>query len=137
MNKFDINTVIAYYKLNLDDIAPVLFPRAKYPKQALLRITKGEASISIEQLEMLASYIGVLTTELLGVDSWKGIAEDNRIVLLKGQYRITFNYEESLIDVFKDGKFVTQFLAPIRLMTVNQFITELNNQIKNYENGNN
>lgn len=137
MNKFNINKVIEAYNLDLESTAKVLFPRVKYPKAALDRILKGEASLDVEQLEALAAYIGVVVTDLFGLESWKGVSENGKLVLLKGPYKVVFNYEETLINVFKNTELVFTFIAPVKLMTVNQFITELDNQLKQFENGNN
>ena len=41
--QFNIGNVIEHYKLNTEDLAKVLFPTVKYPKQAFDRVLKGEA----------------------------------------------------------------------------------------------
>ena len=64
MEQFNINNVIEHYKLNTEDLAKVLFPTVKYPKQAFDRVLKGETDLDIKQIEALASHIGVLVTDL-------------------------------------------------------------------------
>ena len=137
MNHFDLNKVLEHWAVKPEDVAPVLFPRVKYPKSALDRILRGEAYLDTIQLEALAAYLGVLVTDLFGVGSWKGVQENGRLVLLKGEYRVVLNYEEAMVCVHKGSELVYEFLAPVRFMTVKNFIKELNNQLKIYENGNN
>ena len=55
--QFNIGNVIEHYKLNTEDLAKVLFPTVKYPKQAFDRVLKGEANLDVIQLERLANHI--------------------------------------------------------------------------------
>ena len=135
--QFDINKVIAYYKLDHQDLAKVLFPFVKYQKQALERIIKGEAEVHVTQVEKLASYIGVLVTDLFSIDAWKSATEDNCLTMLKGDYKVKLNYNGVYVSIYKNNELIYQELANMPGMTINEFIDFLNNFIKNYENGSN
>ena len=135
--QFDINKVIAYYKLDPQDLAKVLFPFVKYQKQALERIIKGEAELNVTQIEKLANYIGVLVTDLFSIDTWKSATEDNCLTMLKGDYKVKLNYNGVYVSIYKNNELIYQELANMPGMTINEFIDFLNNFIKNYENGNN
>ena len=135
--QFDINRVIAYYKLDHQDLAKVLFPTVKYPKQAFERIIKGEAELDVMQVEKLASYIGVLVADLFSIDTWKSSTEDNCLTMLKGDYKVKLNYNGVYVSIYKNNELIHQELANMPGMTINEFINFLNNFIKNYENGSN
>ena len=91
MKQFNINEVIEHYKLNTEDLSKVLFPNVKYPKQAFDRVLKGETNLDIGQIEKLASYIGVLVSDLFFVNNWKGSSEDGHLIMLKGDYKVKLN----------------------------------------------
>ena len=135
--QFDINKVIAYYKLDPLDLAKVLFPFVKYPKQAFDRVLKDEANLDVVQVEKLANYIGVLVTDLFSADTWKSSTEDGCLTMLKGDYKVKLNYNGVYMSIYKNNKLIHQTLTNVPGMTVNEFIDFLNNFIKTYENGNN
>ena len=136
MEQFNINNVIEHYKLNTEDLAKMLFPTVKYPKQALDRILKGESNLDITQVEKLANYIGVLVTDLFSANTWKGsAAEDGCLTLLKGQYKAKLNYNGVYLSIYKDNVLIEQKISNVPDMTIQEFINFLDNLIKNYENG--
>lgn len=137
MEQFNINNVIERYKLNTEDLAKVLFPTVKYPKQAFDRVLKGETSLDITQVERLASYIGVLVTDLFSANTWKGSAEDGCLTLLKGEYKAKLNYNGVYLSIYKNNVLIEQKISNVPGMTIQEFIDFLDNLIKNYENGSN
>lgn len=137
MEQFNINNVIEHYKLNTEDLAKVLFPTVKYPKQAFDRVLKGETSLDITQVEQLASYIGVLVTDLFSANTWKGSAEDGCLTLLKGEYKAKLNYNGVYLSIYKNNVLIEQKISNVPDMTIQEFIDFLDNLIKNYENGSN
>ncbi len=137
MEQFNISSVIEHYKLDTDDLAKVLFPAVKYPKQAFDRVLKGEASLDVEQIERLASHIGVLITDLFSVNTWKGSVEDGCMTLLKGEYKVKLNYNGVYLSIYKNNVLIEQKISNVPDMKMREFVTFLDNFIKNYENGSN
>ena len=135
MEHFNINNVIEHYKLNTENLARVLFPTVKYPKQAFDRILKGEANLDIIQVERLANYIGVLVTDLFSANTWKGFSEDKCLTLQKGQYKAKLNYNGVYLSIYKDNVLIEQKISNVPNMTVQVFIDYLDSLIKNYEDG--
>ena len=133
--KFNIGNVIEYYKLNTEELAKVLFPTVKYPKQAFDRILKGEATLDTTQLERLASHIGVLVSDLFCANTWKGESENGILTMLKGEYKVKLNYNGVFVSIYKNNILIHQRIANIPQMTINDFINYLDNFIKDYENG--
>ena len=137
MEQFNIRNVIEHYKLNTEDLARVLFPTVKYPKQAFDRVLKGETNLDIKQVERLALYIGVLVTDLFSANTWKGLSEDGCLVMLKGEYKVKLNYNGVYVSIYKNNNLISQNLSNVPSMTVQEFINYIDNFIKNYENGSN
>lgn len=133
--QFNINNIIDYYKLNTEDLAKVLFPTVKYPKQAFDRVLKGETDLDITQVEWLANYIGVLVTDLFSVNTWKGASEDGCLILLRGEYKVKLNYNSVYMSIYKNNNLINQKFAHVSAMTIDEFTNYLDNFIKNYENG--
>lgn len=138
MEHFDINNIIMYYKPDLEELAKVLFPFVKYHKQAFDRILKGEAELSTSQIESLASYLGVLVSDLFSIEnSWKGTSEDECLTITKGEYKVKLNYKGVFVSIYKNSTLIDNSIGYIPNMTVKEFINYIDNQIKKYENGNN
>lgn len=137
MEQFNINSVIEHYKLNTEDLAKVLFPTVKYPKQAFDRVLKGETDLDIKQIETLASHIGVLVTDLFSAGTWKGSSEDGCLTMLKGDYKVKLNYKGVFVSIYKNNNLIEQKISNVPDMTMCEFINYLDNFIKTYENGSN
>ena len=137
MEQFNINSVIEHYKLNTEDLAKVLFPTVKYPKQAFDRVLKGETDLDIKQIETLASHIGVLVTDLFSAGTWKGSSEDGCLTMLKGDYKVKLNYKGVFVSIYKNNNLIEQKISNVPDMTMSEFINYLDNFIKSYENGSN
>lgn len=135
MEQFNINSVIEHYKLNTEDLAKVLFPTVKYPKQALDRVLRGETDLDIKQIETLASHIGVLVTDLFSADTWKGSTEDGCLTMLKGNYKVKLNYNGVFVSIYKNNMLIEQKISNVPDMTMHEFVNYIDNFIKNYENG--
>ena len=137
MEQFNINSVIEHYKLNTEDLAKVLFPTVKYPKQAFDRVLKGETDLDIKQIETLASHIGVLVTDLFSAGTWKGSSEDGCLTMLKGDYKVKLNYKGVFVSIYKNNNLIEQKISNVPDMIMHEFINYLDNFIKSYENGSN
>lgn len=137
MEQFNINNVIEHYKLNTEDLAKVLFPTVKYPKQAFDRVLKGETDLDIKQIETLASHIGVLVTDLFSAGTWKASSEDGCLTMLKGDYKVKLNYKGVFVSIYKNNNLIEQKISNVPDMTMHEFINYLDNFIKTYENGSN
>ena len=136
MSQFNIGKVIEHFKLNTEDLAKVLFPSVKYPKQAFNRVLKGEVNLDINQVERLAAYAGVLVADLFSLDTWKGSSENGYIVMQKGEYKAKLTYNGAYISIYKDGELISRIVnAPS--MSMSEFIDFLDNTIKDYQNGSN
>lgn len=140
MEQFDINKIIKYYKLNTEDLAKALYPAVKYPKQAFDRVLKGEADLSVKQVEMLASYAGVLISDLFSVNTWKGSFEDNCLIMQKGDYKVRFNYNGAFMTIYKNNRFVEQKIVDtchMSLYSVMAYLDECKEKQDNLDNSNN
>lgn len=134
--KFDINKIIKRYNLDVTEVADALFPSVRYRKQALERILRGEASLDTEQLYALAELAGVLVSDFFSVDSWKASTENGALTFTKNEYKVKINYDGAWLSIYKDNNLIKQEMFTPSL-TLEDFITHINNLIKNYENESN
>lgn len=136
MNTFDINNILEYYQVqNLNELSKVLFPNVKYPRQAFDRVLKGETYLDSAQIELLASYLGVLASDLFTLKDWKGgwNNTDKCLSIIKGEYQINLNYNGAFMTVYKSGKQVHQIVSGgIYNMQLPDFIQYINNLIKKF-----
>lgn len=136
MTHFDINKVIEHYGLDVNEVAKVVFPKVNYPKVALNRVLKGEATLGVEQLERLAEFIGVLPGDLFELSQWKGTTEDNHLVFKRGDYTVRLNYSGAYLTISKNNEVIHQEITGDNKV-LTEFINHIDQLIKNYENGNN
>lgn len=132
MTQFNINNVIRDYNLNAEELAKALFPEAKYPKAAFNRVLKGDSSLSVEQLEKLASFIGVSPSELFTLDSWHSTAVDGYMSFRNGAFEAKLNYHGAFLTLYKDGKVVDRRIVGTN-MSISEFANYLNDLITNFQ----
>ena len=132
--KFDLGSVISKYNLDPEKVAGVLFPKVKYPRAAFNRVLRGETSLDTYQLEKLARYIGVLMSDLFGIDGWKGETHNGFLTFVKGEYKVRLNYGGIYISVYKNDELFYQSMADTPEMTVSEFIKLIDEIIKKHEN---
>ena len=132
---FDINAVIEEYGVDLNDLASILFPNAKYKKQALDRVRKYESTIDVDQLAKLAEYLGVQTHDLFTDDEWKGARKDMYLTIVRGDYKVVFKKDGFYFSMYKGDLLIDRVVDDLGPMTLSNFITHINNTINNYENG--
>lgn len=135
MNKFDIKKIIERWQLDTLALAKALYPKAQYPKQAFYRVLQGKSNLDVPQLQTLAQFIGVSITDLFDLDSWHGTYEGDYIILTNGNYKVKF--DRVLFTIYVDDKPIFTCVGNFNVMTFDEFIDYINNQIKLYENGSN
>src|SRR5665811_1176034 len=64
MQKINLSGIIAQQKLSEKDIAKQLFPTNKYPKLALSRVLRNEATLDADQISRLAALLNCTISEL-------------------------------------------------------------------------
>lgn len=132
MNEFNINKVIDQHNLHteLAALAAELFPEAKHPRHALMRILKGESELGTTQIQCLAKYIGVTVGDLFNDSEWKGKTEDGVLTFIKGAYKVKLAYQGVFLSLYKDGKLIDQKVANIPAMTMREFLNYIDKLIK-------
>ena len=133
MEKFNICTVLDRYQPDTDVLAKLLFPGAKYPKQAFARVVKGEAELDAQQLVILASHLGILVQDLFAETAWSSFNEDGCICFKRGPYKAKLNYKGVYLTLYKGDEVIGQYIGNIPNMTVEFFIAYIDELIKAYE----
>ena len=134
--QFDLNKIIAFYGIDRNELAKVLFPEVSYPNLAIARILKGDAVLNITQVYALANFIGVPVVELIDMDSWRAMCENGHLTFTKRDYKAILNYKGAFFIIMKGGKVIDRYVSAIPIMSITEFIKYINNIIKNYDNGN-
>ena len=129
MAQFNIKKVLEYYKPDTLALAKQLFPAAKYPKAAFDRVIRGEAELSVSQLEVLADFLGVVVSDLLAPDSWKGIVEGGHLVFIKGNYKARINYNNSFLSVYSvtTNTLISKHVINTKMLTIAELVCYLDN----------
>lgn len=131
MTHFDLNSIIKEYNLDTAQVASVLYPDVKYPKLAINRVIRGEVSITVEQLENLAKFLGVPPSQLFTLGSWKDATKNGLLSFKKDNWLVTLSYNNTYLTVYKDNKAVYNSVFSIGEMSVKEFTDYLDNLISN------
>lgn len=129
MAQFNIKKVLKHYDLDAAVLAKQLFPAAKYPMSAFNRIVKGEAELSVGQLERLADFLGVTLSDLFAPDSWKGLSENGHLIFVKGKYKARINYDNSFLSIYStaDNTLISKHLINTKILTLEELVCYLDN----------
>jgi len=121
---FNIEQLIKTYAIDTDDIAKVLFPRVKYPKQAFARIVSGEAELEYSQLEKLADYVGLSLSDMFE-DQWKGYFKDGILRIKKGEVEAKFNCGGNFVSLYKNGEFIEHYVVNTALLSMKELLKKI------------
>ncbi len=131
MKHFSLKRIIEVYSLDPLVIAKVLFPNAKHPKPAFDRVLKGNANLDTDQLQLLASHIGVLPADLFSINNWKSGTEGGCMTLTKDEYKVKLNYNGTFLTIFKNEQVVKQEIVGSITMSITELIKHIDNLITN------
>ena len=136
MTGFNIIKIFEKYQISPNEVAKILFPKAKHPTMALTRILEKKAHLDVIQVEHLAKYIGVPVGDLFYIEDWQCKTNDNLLTFVKDNFKVVLNRGGYFLTVFKDNEVVEQIIANNEALTIKQFIDFINNLTLNYKNGN-
>ena len=131
METFNISKVLDRYQPDINELAKVLFPDAKYPKQAFARVIRGEAQLDVVQIERLAAHLGILVQDLFAGSAWSSCNEDGCMCFVRGEYKAKLNYNGVYLTLYKGNEILLQHIGDMGNMRVEDFIKYLDNLIKN------
>lgn len=133
MEHFKIQDAITHYSLDLEEVAKVLFPKAKHYRRAFDRLLKENIALDTEQMANLASYIGVSIHDLFFTNAWKGASEQGALTLTKGDYKVKISYGGAVFSLFKGAELIEKNIMYAPHISVHDFINHINSIIKQYE----
>lgn len=132
MTQFNIHNIIEEYNLDTDELSKALFPNAKYPKPAFNRVLAGESSLSVEQLEKLASFIGVVPAELFSLDTWRSSTADGYLSFKKGEFEVKLNYNGAFLTLYKNNEVIDRRIIG-NSMSIDEFTKHINDLITKFQ----
>lgn len=133
LQQFNIEDIIKHHSLDIDELAKMLFPYVKYPRQAFDRVLKHETDLDVNQLHILANFIGVFVSDLFSVNSWKGGSENGLMTLVNGDYKAVVSETRAFVTLYKNDEVLGTYITNIDVVTISQFINIINKMIENYE----
>ena len=126
----DLKGFIKDKGLNKAEIAIQLFPDNKFPKLALDRVLKGESALDANQISKLSAMTNTSIGDLFNTGGWKSSGSFGKLKFTKGEYQATFDRDTKLTSVYHEGSMVHEFIIHAESITLSDYITELESQIK-------
>lgn len=110
MSTFNINHILTRYNLDCKQLARELFSNNLHPEVAFKRITDGKAFLDTNQINTLASIVGVHVSDLFIDDNWvmDKQVKGNIIVFFKNNFRVELNLETLISQIFYIDKLVVK-----------------------------
>lgn len=133
VQQFNLEDIIKANQLDTEELAKLLFPYVKYPKQAFDRVLKHETELDVNQLHILASFIGVFVSDLFNIGTWKSVSENKLITFVNGEYKAVVSETRAMVTLYKEDKILDNFVINFDMVTISQFINIINKTIEKYE----
>lgn len=122
MSTFNLQNIINKYNLDEDDLAKELFPKNKFSKSALARITSGVSYLDTWQLCKLSEILGLKVSDLFIDDNWIKLINDNKIKFFRNNFRVELDLDTHISEIFQSEK----------LVAVETLITDKNIKLSEY-----
>lgn len=111
---FYLANVIKNYKLDRSEVAKLLFPTASNPIMALMRLLKGKGRVLLDQLEILAQYLGVTVPVIYeaGCNMWCDASTLDCLRLIRGIYTAIYKYDARELTILKQSVPIRTEIVP-------------------------
>lgn len=127
----DVKGIVQAYGLDQNKVAEELFPGNKYAVSALKRVMRGDAELSASQLKRLSEMAGVDVNSLYDITGkWRARSKDGVVTLLSADYRVEVDLRTWASRIFKANVLVSEDVLSNQMVSVREFINQIENQIK-------
>ena len=137
MNKFNLNSIIEYNKLDAKKVAAELFPENKYPMIAMTRVINGEALLNSEQISKLSFLTGIPISQLFESGGWANLptkSNDNTLRFENGDYTATLDRDTWITSLaHKNSIFHESIVVDGNTVPLSVYFTELDKLILNHK----
>lgn len=135
MEILNMNKIIDQYEVNETELSRVLFNQVRYPEYAFRRVLQGNASLSSEQVSILANYLQVPVSDLFTEQEtdWHATSKNGQLTFYKGPYKILVSREKFKVTIIKGKDVVDEAVGAIGLMTIQDFLEEVDKKIQEFE----
>lgn len=120
---FDIKKVIEDYNIDITKLATVLYPLAKYKKQAFDRVLRGESFLDVNQLYKLAEYLSINVSDLFK-DKNTVVFSDTKI--LYGELSAVFDVSKKMIFFYNGNELIEKSITDTKFVTIDELIEKFN-----------
>lgn len=128
MPNINLKRVVQEHKLNVREIAPLLFPKNKYPVLAMRRIIGGKGNLNSAQVSQLAHYCHCKIDELY-TNGYTSIASRDMLTLTTDNYIATVDKQSWRLNVFDRGdKFHDELIFDTNI-TMSELLEKLDSVI--------
>lgn len=136
MEILNINKVIDQYKVDEAELAHIAFPGLRYPEPAFKRILSGSSSLSAEQISAIAGYLQIPVSDLFTVQNtdWHATSKNKQTTFYRGDYRVVISRDKFEIVLYKGQDEVDRAVGAFGIMTIQDFLAVVDEQIKKFEN---
>jgi hypothetical protein len=132
MSTFNLTRIIEANKLDRVALANELFPGNKFPEVALKRVLNGLSFLDTNQLNILASVLGLQVSDLFLNEMWSTRMQNDKIVFYKNDYRVELNTETLITNIFyKDKLVASETLVMEKNIKLSDYLKSINETIIN------
>lgn len=129
-NYFNIAFICDQLSVDIQAVAPLLFPRAKFPNLAFSRVLKGDANLDTDQLCVLADFIGVPVSSLFNLEWLK--SKRQPLTFYRGLNKVVFDMSTNTAIIYKNDKLIgTKPIEPANINNISRLSSFLDSLIIN------
>ncbi len=135
-NKFfiDIDQIANISGLSVNEIAKELFPNNNYPTQAMSRVRKGKADLSVPQLITLSEITGISIDDILNGAQWQSVQSKLPEFKFKlGDYTVLIDTKDWRVTLFDLDSKIHETMLVHRLISLSDFLSGMSDIIIAYE----
>ena len=136
MKSIPIEKIIGNRKLNPKEIAALLFPSNGHAMLALKRVMKGEGVLDANQMQVLATHLGVSTDALYNdyARDWEAKTDKKKHRFVAGDWEAVLDCVAGTTSIFLKGKLAVKEVLHAKEIELSEYLNLLNNQIQIFQN---
>lgn len=126
-----IKQLIKEKGLSQKKLAEALFPKNKYPENALRRIFRNGSTVTMDQAKIIADFLGVPVSDFYTLDGWRYRSSGSCHTFVKGDYRAEIDLSSGVTRITCKGTELCETLFHCPTVTLSDFIKAVENIISN------
>lgn len=133
METIDVRKIIESRGLDMKEVARQLFPKNKFPENALWRVFRKKGILDADQISKLSLLSGLSVSELFSGGKWKAKSQKGLHVFTNEEFRAELDTDVWTTKLFHNDSLFHEEVMHSHTISLGEYFQKLEAIIENYK----